>query len=141
MKTRNRSLPASWALATQFGEMALAVPLVVSHRLARMALAGNRPTTRDLREFERMGSEKWAALTEASIAVALQAWQVQQQLALAALQAWSWPALGRKPRRTAAASRPLREAAADLMRRGLAPVHRRAVANARRLGRTRLRPD
>lgn len=134
--TRARSLPPAWALAAQLGELAFAVPMVVTHRLARIALAGAQPTARDLREFERMGSEKWAALTESSIALTLQAWKMQQQLALGALQAWTRPAAASSSRRARARSQ--RDAAVELMRRGLEPVHRRAVANARRLGRTRL---
>ena len=40
--------------AVQAAELALAVPQVVAHRMARMALAGHSPSARDQREFQMM---------------------------------------------------------------------------------------
>ena len=94
-------------------ELALAVPQVVSHRVARMAAAGPWPGARDRREFHRMGSEKVAAFHESWTAMWWQAWRAQMQFATAWMQWWSWPA--------------------RIAEHGLKPVHRRAVANARRL--------
>ncbi|MFD2837766.1 hypothetical protein ACFS3C_18085 [Azotobacter vinelandii] len=42
----------------QVVELAMAVPLVVAQRMARMAMAGTAPTARDRREFQLMGAEK-----------------------------------------------------------------------------------
>jgi hypothetical protein len=100
-------------------ELALAVPQVVAHRVARMAAAGPWPSARDRREFHLMGSEKVAAFHESWSAMWLQAWRAQMQFAMALLQWWSWPA--------------------RIADHGLKPVHRRAVANAKRLGGSRRR--
>lgn len=108
------------SLARQSHELAVAVPLVVAHRLTRLALAGPLPSARDRREFHRMAQEKVHAFW--------QSWFAMGWAALEALQqAWmAW--LG-------GARVPLVDAGA-ILGRGLAPVHRRATANARRLART-----
>jgi hypothetical protein len=120
MPRHRRSSPT---LARQAGELAVAVPQVVAHRLTRMALAGPLPNARDRREFHGMVQEKvhafwqsWFAMGWAMVEAAQQAW-------IAALQG---------------ARVPLVDAQAVLAR-GLAPVHSKATANARRLGRARVR--
>lgn len=116
--------------AAQLLELGVAAPQVVAHRLARMASAGASPSARDRREFTGMVVEKQVAFAQAWTAMWLEGWRMQQRWLLAWFD--SAPAL------------PWR-AAADLaawervLARGIAPVHRRAVANARRLGRTRPR--
>lgn len=131
---RSTALPAlpaakSAALARRSAELALAVPQVVAHRLTRMALAGPVPSARDQREFTQMVSEKGVAFQQSWQAMALAGWQAQQSLAAA----W-WRAC------TGLAVRPaLPVLAAEVLGKGLAPVHRKAVANARRLSRTKLR--
>lgn len=127
-------------LGRQASELMLAAPQVVTHRLRRMALAGPRPDQRDRLEFQRMGAEKVAAFGEAWQAMGLQALKSQQQLTASLLRG-AWPA---PPRRRAAQAATLGQAAAawqqawlDILNQGLQPVHRRAVANARRLGRKR----
>jgi hypothetical protein len=62
----------SRALATQVIDLGLAVPQVVAHRVARMALAGLSPSMRDRREFHRMGAEKVAAFYESWNAMLLE---------------------------------------------------------------------
>lgn len=122
-------------LSTQMSELALAAPQVVAHRLTRMALAGAQPSARDRREFARMSSEKRAAFNESWLAMGLQAWRVQQQMALAFWQAAWMPWAGaRLPSATQWQS-----AALGVLGQGLKPVHRRAVANAKRLGGQRRR--
>jgi hypothetical protein len=122
-------------LAAQTAALAVAAPQVVAHRLTRLALAGPRPSKRDRREFHRMGTEKLAAFQESWIAMAAESWRIQQQIALGAVQAlwFPWLAAGR------AQAWPAEGAARAILGRGLAPVRRRAVANAKRLQRTRLR--
>jgi hypothetical protein len=129
-------------LGTQATELMLAAPQVVAHRLGRMAVAGHRPSAKDQREFHRMGTEKLAAFGEAWQAMTLQMLKSNQQLAAAMMRSW-WPAAavrGGKP------TAPLAQAAAqwqhaplDVLDKGIRPVHRRAGANAKRLGRTRTR--
>ena len=109
----------------QAAEMAFAVPQVILHRAARMA---------DRRELYGMGAEKVAAATEAWTAMALEAMRVNQELSLSAMQSFWWPWLGsRNP------GRQLHQATMDILGAGMAPVHRRAVANAKRLARARRR--
>lgn len=118
------------ALSRRGAELTLAVPQVVAHRLARLALAGPLPSARDQREFRRMVGEKGVAFQQSWQAMALAAWRAQQTLAGAWLTAWAGAAAGAPP---------LPALALGVLDRGLAPVHRKAVANAKRLARTRLR--
>ena len=136
MKRRRRSSYSSLALKS--AELAWAAPQVVAHRLARMSLAGASPSARDRREFERMTSEKTAAFAESWLAMASATMLANQTLAMAALQSfWSAP-LGSR-RQVRAAGRRATQSALDIMSRGLAPVHRTAVANAKRLARGKRR--
>jgi hypothetical protein len=105
-RRQNRSKP----LARQAAELSVAVPQVMAHRLARMALAGATPSARDRRELQRMYAEKALALAESWNAMALEALQANQQLMLSPMQA-----------------------ALEMAATAMAPFHRRAIANARRL--------
>jgi hypothetical protein len=129
--------PAASTLPLQLGELALAVPQVMAHRLMRMALAGQVPSARDRKEFSRMSAEKSEAFAESWTAMALEASKLQQQLTRRYWQAWGWPLLT-KPLPAAGAQAQLNQAVLDVLGKGLAPVHRRAVANAKRLRSTPL---
>jgi len=131
-------------LALQSFELAFAVPQVIGHRTARMLAAGNAPSIADQREFLRMGSEKVEAFAEAWTAMSVQVFNANQQLMLAMLRSWwtpwialpfpPWPT----PRHTArAAQRRLQHAGMGLLAAAVAPVHKRAIANAKRLHRRR----
>ena len=115
MPSRRRR--SSSTLAAQSAALAVAVPQVVAHRLTRLALAGPKPSARDRREFHRMGAEKIAALQLQAAQAMWFPWLVAGRT-----QAWSG-----------------QRAARAILGRGLAPVRRKAVANAKRLQRTRLR--
>jgi hypothetical protein len=135
MTSRRRK---SATLATQSAELALAVPQVVAHRLTRMAMSGPKPSLRDQKEFTRMVTEKMTAFGESWTAMTLQAMQAQQSFALSWLQSlWTPPFLPKSSAR--ATSQRLHGAALGVLGKGLAPVHRKAVANAKRLARTRLK--
>ena len=129
-------------LQAQTAQMMHAAPQVVAHRLRRMALAGPQPSERDRREFHRMGAEKLAAFGEAWQAMTWQVLKSNQQLALSMMRTW-WPLLDPRVVSKAAtldqATQAWQAATLDILGQGLRPVHRRAVANARRLGRTRSR--
>ena len=134
IRGRRKSKP----LAVQAAELAFAVPQVIAHRATRMAMAGASPSARDRKEFRRMGTEKVAALTESWNAMAVEAFLANQQLAISYMQSLWFPWLS--PKSSAkSASRRLSNAALGILGEGMAPIHRRAVANARRLGRTRRR--
>jgi hypothetical protein len=129
-------------LRAQTAEMMFAAPQVVALRLGRMALAGARPSAQDQREFHRMSAEKVAAFGEAWRAMTLQMLKSNQQLAASMMRS-AWPAA---PLRRDATAAPLTQVAAqwegaalDILGQGIRPVHRRAVANAKRLSRAKTR--
>lgn len=105
---------AWWQLSLQAWEVAVTAPLVVGHRLARMAVAGANPSARDRREFTRMGQEKVTAGYESMAAMAT---------ACAGAGATTWAEAV--------------DAGLRLATGGFAPVHSRVMANGRRLGRPR----
>lgn len=126
----------SKSLSAQAAALAVAVPQVIVHRAIRMAMAGASPSARDRKEFHRMGAEKVAALTESWNAMAVQTFRANQQLALSYMQSLWFPWLS--PMSSAkSASRQLSNAALGILGKGMAPIRRRAVANAKRLGRTK----
>jgi hypothetical protein len=129
--SRHRSNHSS-RVASKSIELAFAAPQVVAHRLVRMARAGPLPSLRDQQELMLMGTEKVAAFYESWTAMWLTA--VQSNAALFFTPVLSWSAA-----RAALGSRmsPARahRTALKILGSGMAPVHRRAVANAKRLGR------
>ena len=132
MATRRRRRKS---LAAQTFELGLVAPQVIAHRVARMASAGTSPSARDQAEFHRMGIEKITAASEAWTAMATQAFLENQKFALSFMQSLWFPWM-RRPT-VNSASRQLNKAAEAILGKGLAPVRRRAVANAKRLGRIR----
>lgn len=125
-------------VAQQAAELAVAVPQVIAHRLTRMARAGPAPSARDRREFHLMGAEKVAAFTESWNAMALQTLQATPTLALSFMRSFWSPWTRARPSATSA-TRQVSRAAMGIIQKGMAPVHRCAVANAKRLGRTKLK--
>jgi len=109
-------------LSRQATELAIAVPQVVAHRLTRMALAGASPNARDRREFHTMGQEKVHAFWQSWFAMGWATLEAGQQAWMAMLQGARVPPVDMH----------------HVLARGMAPVHRKATANARRLGRTPL---
>ena len=122
-------------LAAQAAELAFAVPQVMAHRLGRLALAGANPSSRDRREFTRMGSEKSAAFVESWVAMAGTAWRIQLDFWLSCWGLGFSPWLGRAGGRRVNQVTEAQRATTAILASGLAPVHKRAVANAKRLGR------
>ena len=121
------------SLASQSAELALAVPQVVAHRMARMAMAGATPSQRDKDEFKLMSDEKFAAFQESWMAMATQAMQVQQQAAMQLMTAFWTPMAWRAPS-FRSVERQWNRASFSVLGKGLEPISRRAVANAKRLG-------
>ena len=118
----------------QAAELAIAVPQVVAHRMIRMALAGPQPQSSDCREFKLMSDEKTAAFNESWIAMARQALAAQQALSFSMFDSLMWSPLRGLPTAGAVVNQ-MNRAAMGVLSQGMAPVHRRAVANARRLSR------
>jgi len=101
-------------------------------------MAGASPSARDRKEFHRMGAEKVAALTESWNAMAVQTFRANQQLLIAYMQSLWFPWLSPKSSAKSASSQ-LSNAALGILGKGMTPIRRRVVANAKRLGRTKKR--
>ena len=136
MSTRRHRNVAT--LSVKAAELGLAAPLVVAHRLTRMALAGRTPGMRDQREFTLMSTEKIAAFYESWNAMVSQTIRIQQDIAASAWRSL-WLYWLSAASRAARPKIDLPHAALRVLSSGMAPVHRRAVANAKRLSRTRFR--
>lgn len=128
---------AKASLPKKLTELSLAVPQVVAHRVARMAIAGGSPSARDKNEFKLMVAEKQSAFLQSWSAMAVRAAQANQAIALG-IFTLPWLPMRRNASVVAVTSR-LQRAAASVLEAGIAPVHRKAVANAKRLARTKLR--
>jgi hypothetical protein len=85
-----------------------------------------------------MSSEKVTAFGESWNAMAMQAFRANQLLAASFLRAFWVPSPRAKASAYAAVGQ-LQGAALGVLVKGMAPVHRKAVANAKRLARTKLR--
>jgi len=125
-------------------ELAAAAPAVIALRTARVIAAGATPTTADRLEMSRMVDEKidafgrsWWAMAARQQQAAFETW-----LAIARLWASPWMQPFLPPRTTAGARREMKalqrrmtRSQAAVFAAGLAPLHRAATANLRRLSR------
>ncbi|MEO8185992.1 MAG: polyhydroxyalkanoate granule-associated phasin [Burkholderiaceae bacterium] len=136
MVTRRRR--ANQSLAVKAAELAFAVPQVVAHRVTRMAFAGRTLSAGDRKEFELMVAEKNAAFVESWNAMAVQAVLANQALVASFFKSFLVVARGKKPSATRSTAQ-LQRAALGVLGKGFEPVHRKAMANAKRLRRTKLR--
>jgi len=144
-----------WHVFADASEMFSASTQVVGHRTARMAMAGPLPNSRDRTEFDLMQHEKVDAAKESARAISLGFLNLSTELILETNRSiWeaSTAALALGSSRTAtqwierqaallkiAATYPaqplqLARSTAHLLQDGLAPIHIRATANAKRLG-------
>ncbi|MFC2974167.1 polyhydroxyalkanoate granule-associated phasin [Azotobacter bryophylli] len=119
-------------LSKQAMELGIAAPQVIVARLARLAMAGANPSARDRHECYLMGAEKAAAFGEAWLAMSMRMLQANQQLMLSLMFSWN-PLLGGNA--LARSVQAYQSAMLDVLGKGLAPVHKCAVANAKRLRR------
>jgi hypothetical protein len=122
----------SHQLQQQVSELSWAVPKVVNERMTRMMLAGALPNAKDQQEFQKMGAEKVAAFYESWAALGQQMMQAQQEMSSEWINSvMHWPASGQWPATRMAQA--AQSAALGILGAGLAPVHSRAISNARRL--------
>jgi hypothetical protein len=138
-----------WQPWMQIWEIAVAAPEVVAHRTARMAKSGATRSSADRRELTRMTQEKFEAFRESASAMATEIVRANLALWPSVLRARkTLPSVMWMPTRRAASfasksalaagavPRIVSNAASHVLAEGLAPVHRRATANAKRLRRT-----
>jgi hypothetical protein len=137
---RSRKKPTMVKMA----ELAVAAPQVIAIRTARMLAAGANPGAVDRAEFSQMSNEKVKAFWESMFGMAAQTAKTNQEYLRTAAQSWvrAWVTpwwLGVKPSMAALTFTPTRgqrnRAVSKLVAAGLAPVHKKATANARRLTR------
>ena len=146
-------------LAWKTGVMMLESAEVIGHRSARMAVAGLSPSARDRREFTRMSEEKVEAGFESAHAMAAHVASAHARLGMRTFEQFAaaasalaslagsrtaheafarQSALFRSLANPAVTASQLPEAVARLVSIGLAPIHARASANAKRLRRGKM---
>jgi len=130
-----RRFRRSKSLAVKSMELAFSAPQVFAHRLTRIALAGPMLSDRDRKEFQIMVNEKHAAFAQAWSDMAMHTFRANQAFTASMLRFFFAPLS--QPSAAATAAR-LQNAAIGVLGTGLAPIHRKAVSNARRLAKTRL---
>jgi hypothetical protein len=123
---------------TQLTRLSSAAPQVIAHRLQRMAAAGPVVSARDRREFSGMVAEKPLALAQAWQGMWHAGAKAQQELLLSLTRTllqpgWVKPATGTR------LARQIGESGLAVLSQGLAPLERKASANARRLAKGRKR--
>lgn len=121
-------------IAKQWAELSLAAPQVVTHRISRMANTGTELSARDQAEFTRMSSEKVVAFYQSWMAMWTAAFAVQYELARTFSSAVMAVATGGQAGAMSTVTA-TSNAAAKVISAGLGPVHKKAVANAKRLSR------
>lgn len=116
---------ATGATYTKAAELAVAAPLVVAERFARMFAAGPFPSERDSDEFVRMYTEKAVAFTESWFAMSLAILRAQQGFAASLFRPFGMSSLT-----------DLQVSALDVLDEGLAPLHLATTGNLIRLARS-----
>jgi hypothetical protein len=128
----------SQMLAAEMTQLAFAVPQVVAFRLVRMALAGPTPSPRDQAEFRLMSEEKWEAFAESWRDTALAAANASSAASFVLAESL-WPLSGQRRPSPADIATQWQRTTLSILGKGLAPMRRRAVANAKRLSAERER--
>lgn len=138
-------MPRRTRTLTRSLELSMAAPAVIAMRTARMMASGAAPSAADRREMSRMVSEKTSAFTRSWFAMAARQQRAQVEWWSAFARAcWSPSNAGRPGFMfdTAAArslSKRMQASQAAVLAHGLAPLHRTATANLRRLSKPRVR--
>jgi hypothetical protein len=140
-----------WRPWMQMWEIAVAAPQVVAHRTARMAKLGPTRSTADRKELTCMTQEKFEIFGESASAMAAEifkanlalwpsvvcaVWTLPSAMWMPTARAGSARSASKSTLTAAAVPRTVSSAASRVLAKGLAPVHRRATANAKRLRRT-----
>lgn len=125
------------ALTTQLSELSMAAPQVVAHRLSRMALSGPVLSKRDQKEFTGMVNEKQVAFFTSWWAMGMEVYRLQWEFAQAGMKAMLANGGVMTFGSLFPTSSQWQHAATRIATQGLKPVHGKAVANARRLNRSK----
>jgi hypothetical protein len=115
-------------VAKQSLQVAALAPVVASARLVRLARTGNYDA------LGKMGTEKVAAFTAATVGMMFAGAAAVTRSAFVWADAWS-PWGGTARQRMARVQSAMIDGSADIARGALTPIRKRVVANSRRLGR------
>lgn len=132
MTRQRRAAVPSFAAWVKLWEVGVTAPMVIGYRLMGMAPPGTPPTARQRRELNRMGQEKIDAWYEGAL--------VGGQRILAAnlaLTGLFWRGVWAGSLSPAAFTATFARLGPQLVTAGVGPVHRRVVANNRRLSGSR----
>jgi hypothetical protein len=119
--------------------MAVAAPQVMAQRVTRMALSGNLPSARNRKEFDLMSTEKLAAIQESWLAMVWHTALAQQQFTREMLCSAVALGFGNPWQAMSLLGPGLTRAGLNVLGHGMEPMHRRTMANARRLRNTPLK--
>ena len=125
-------------LLSQLSSLSITTPQVIAHRVSRMASASPVLSARDRREFTGMVVEKQVAFARSVQNMRLAGAKVNQELLVAWSRAmiqpqWLKPAAGSR------LARQVNQSGLSVLSEALAPIERKASANARRLSRRKKR--
>jgi hypothetical protein len=146
-----RTLQAGLSLAEvnlKAAEMAAAASAVIGYRMGLIAAAGQNPLAADHAELGRMIPEKVAAFSAAGLAAMEAYWSLQRDLANYMSHVGRMMTAGRLPlpselaelaERTSIDAARLAGSGVEAASVAIAPLHRKATSNARRLARRKRR--
>lgn len=117
-------------------ELAMSIPQVMALRLTRLWAPGAAYSPHDYLELNRMWTEKLMAFGESWSVMSSELFRYQQHTMASYARYWfnPWLAPYVVPNPTLMDSA---SAGEKVLRKGLAPIHRRVVANVKRLGGSR----
>lgn len=130
--TQSRASRKSEELQKKATELAEAAPQVIAKRLGSLAASGPMLSLQDQQDLQEMVSEKQTAFTQSFVAMSMQMMVSQQELAMKAMKSLIWPT-GSANANLMQAADDAQSAALDVLDKGLDPIHKTAVANAKRL--------
>lgn len=114
-------------------QLAFAAPQVIGARLMQAALAGTNPSAKDQHEFYTMGAEKVWAFYESWWAMGLEVANKNQRLMMSLFMT-PWKSFD--PAKLFSPEN-VQQHMFDVVNKGIEPVRKRAVSNAKRLNKTR----
>lgn len=123
----------STRLSRQAWELSVAAPQVMAQRMVRMALAGSQPSLQDQKEFKEMSDEKVEAFYQSWSAIWVQMFKSQMAIAEAMTTAVTTAVVAGKALSADSTLSAMSREANKVIYAGMEPVHRKAVANAKRL--------
>lgn len=126
-KKSNKSIPEKSL------ELAIAAPQVMWLRWWQMSTAGFNPSARDQEEFQRMWTEKVDAYSESWRAMSLETTKYQQKMVMSAMNHMLNPWAAMTGAMFLSQLNYAEKAGQKIVKKGLSPIHSRAVANAERL--------